>query len=91
MFDDGEYVGHPEQDSRYRAFRENGVDLVLLIGSSGGVPTNDYEALACQREGAKLININPDPSANPWIRADLRLVGGAKYVLSALDLRLSSG
>jgi thiamine pyrophosphate-dependent acetolactate synthase large subunit-like protein len=89
MFDDGEYVGHPEQAARYRAFRRKGVDLVVLIGCSGGVPTNDHEALGCQKEGATLININTDPFANPEIRADILLVGGAKPTLSALDRRLS--
>ncbi|HET6370313.1 MAG TPA: Sir2 family NAD-dependent protein deacetylase [Nitrospiria bacterium] len=89
MFNDGEYVGHPEQDTRYRTFRRNGVDLVFLIGCSGGVPTNDYEALSCQERGAVLVNVNPDPSANPSVRADISLVGGAASVLSALNRRLA--
>lgn len=90
MFNDWEYVGHPEQDAQYSAFRRKGVDLVFLIGSSGAVPTNDYEALSCQQEGATIVNINPDASANPGIRADFMLRGGAQAMLLALNQRLSS-
>jgi hypothetical protein len=34
------------------------------VGSSGSVPTNDYIALDLKNRGAKVININPDPSTN---------------------------
>ena len=37
---------------------------MFLVGSSGAVPTNDYIALELKNRGAKIININPDPSTN---------------------------
>ena len=64
MFGDGEYAGHPEQETNFRNFIQKEVDLVFLVGSSGAVPTNDYIALELKSRGAKIININPDPSTN---------------------------
>jgi NAD-dependent SIR2 family protein deacetylase len=64
MFGDMEYVGHPEQEKNFENFLRKEVDLALLVGSSGAVPTNDYLALELKNRGAKLININPDQSAN---------------------------
>ena len=64
MFGDWDYVGHEEQDRNFSRFLKGGVDLVILVGSSGGVPTNDYMALQFQDQGVPVININLDPSAN---------------------------
>jgi NAD-dependent SIR2 family protein deacetylase len=64
MFGDGEYVGHPEQDQNFQNFAQKEVDLVLLVGSSGAVPTNDYTAKFFMEKGAPVININPDESSN---------------------------
>ena len=70
MFGDWEYVGHPEQEENFERFLRNGVDLVLLVGSSGAVPTNDYLALRLKDRGAPVININPDPSTNAIVGTD---------------------
>ena len=64
MFGDGEYVGHPEQERNFQSFLQEPIDLAVMVGSSGAVPTNDYIALHLQDRGAKVININPDPSTN---------------------------
>ena len=70
MFGDGEYVGHPEQDYYFREFLKKPVDAAVLIGSSGMVPTNDYIALQLKGQGTKIININPDESANAIVRTE---------------------
>ena len=70
MFGDGEYAGHPEQESNFRNFVQKEVDLVFLVGSSGAVPTNDYIALELKNRGAKTININPDPSTNDIVQSE---------------------
>lgn len=64
MFGDGEYAGHPQQEENFRQFIQNPVDVAILIGSSGAVPTNDYIALSLQQQGTKVITINPDTSTN---------------------------
>jgi len=71
MFGDMDYVGHPEQEKNFENFLRKEVDLALLVGSSGAVPTNDYLALELKNRGAKLININPDQSANNIAQADV--------------------
>ena len=70
MFGDGEYAGHPEQETNFRDFIKKEVDLVFLVGSSGSVPTNDYIALELKNRGAKVININPDPSTNDIAKSE---------------------
>ena len=87
MFGDMEYVGHPEQEKNFENFLWTEVDLALLIGSSGAVPTNDYLALELKNRGAKLININPDQSANNIAQAEVFIPlksGDAFSQLSAL-------
>ncbi len=64
MFGDGEYTGHPEQERNFQVFIQRPVDLAILIGSSGAVPTNDYIAYQLLQAGAEVITINPDPGAN---------------------------
>ncbi|NIQ00928.1 MAG: iron dicitrate transport regulator FecR, partial [Nitrospinaceae bacterium] len=64
MFGDWEYTGHPEQEENFNRFLQKPVDLVLLVGSSGTIPTNDFIALRWKDQGTPVININPDPSAN---------------------------
>ena len=71
MFGDMEYVGHPEQEKNFENFLRKEVDLALLVGSSGAVPTNDYLALELKKRGVKLININPDQSANNIAQAEV--------------------
>ena len=70
MFGDGEYVGHAEQDRHFHKFLQEPVDVAVLVGSSGMVPTNDYIALELKGRGTKIININPDPSANAIAQAE---------------------
>ena len=72
MFGDGEYTGHPEQETNFRNFLEDPVvDLAILVGSSGAVPTNDYIALHLQDKGTAVININLDPASNQIVNTDL--------------------
>jgi NAD-dependent SIR2 family protein deacetylase len=70
MFGDGEYVGHRKQEQNFHAFLQTKIDVALLVGSSGMVPTNDYIALQLRRQGAEIININPDPSANAIVESE---------------------
>jgi NAD-dependent SIR2 family protein deacetylase len=85
MFGDMEYIGHPDQEENFRNFIRRGVDLVLLVGSSGAVPTNDYIALQLKNSGAKLININPDPSTNDIAQAEIFLPLKSKEAFVQLD------
>ena len=71
MFGDGEYTGHPEQETNFRKFLEDPIDLAILVGSSGAVPTNDYIALHLQDKGTAVININLDPASNQIVNTDL--------------------
>ncbi len=90
MFGDGEYTGHPEQDDNFSDFLKNPVDLVLLIGSSGAVPTNDYIALQFHQGGASIININLDISANSIVNTPHFLAMKGKDALIQLDEALKS-
>jgi len=71
MFGDGEYTGHPEQEINFKNFLQEPVDLAILVGSSGAVPTNDYIALHLSKKGTVVININPDTSSNQIVNTDL--------------------
>jgi NAD-dependent SIR2 family protein deacetylase len=71
MFGDGEYTGHPEQGINFRNFIQEPVDLAILVGSSGAVPTNDYIALHLMERGTDVININLDASSNQIVNTDL--------------------
>ena len=71
MFGDGEYTGHPEQGINFRNFLQESVDLAILVGSSGAVPTNDYIALHLMEGGTEVININLDASSNQIVNTDL--------------------
>ena len=64
MFGDGEYVGHPDQERNFQHFLGQPIDLAILVGSSGAVPTNDYIAVHLKGRGTDVININPDPTSN---------------------------
>ncbi len=88
MFGDGDYVGHPDQDAAWEAFVSGGVDLALLIGASGAVPTNDRIAATLQRRGCKVVTLNPDPTAGGYLRPDVALHLPAGEALIALDDRL---
>jgi len=85
MFGDFEYTGHPEQDQRFARFFDSPVDLVLLVGSSGAVPTNDYIAAQRQRNGAPVININLDPSANSIVGTEYLLTMKGEEAFVQLD------
>jgi NAD-dependent SIR2 family protein deacetylase len=85
MFGDGEYTGHPEQERNFELFLARPVDLAILIGSSGAVPTNDYIAYQLMRSGASVININPDPSANRIAETEHFIQDTSLNALIALD------
>ena len=89
MFGDAEYVGHPEQDQNFHAFAGNPPDLVLLVGSSGAVPTNDYIALHFKERGAAVININPDSSSNSIVRTEHFLPLKSREAFIKLDNALN--
>ncbi|RMF79970.1 MAG: iron dicitrate transport regulator FecR [Nitrospirae bacterium] len=91
MFGDGDYVGHPEQDRRFAAYLEGGVEVALLIGASGAVPTNDLLAARLQRGGCRVVTINPDPAAGGHLRPDAALHLPASEALARLEQRLASG
>jgi NAD-dependent SIR2 family protein deacetylase len=85
MFGDGEYVGHPEQERNFQNFLQQTIDLAILVGSSGAVPTNDYIALHFQDRGARVININPDPSTNSIVGTEYFLPMTSKAAFIKLD------
>ena len=85
MFGDGEYTGHPEQEKNFRQFLQQPVDLAVLIGSSGAVPTNDYIALQLMDAGAEVININPDVSANSIVGTENFIPLTSRKALINLD------
>jgi len=85
MFGDGEYVGHPEQERSFQRFLQQPIDLAILVGSSGAVPTNDYIALHLKDRGTKVININPDPAANAIVGAETFLTMTSKAAFIQLD------
>ncbi len=89
MFGDSDYVGHPEQESNFRTFLQSGVDLVFLVGSSGGVPTNDYIALQFKNGNVPVININLDPSANSIVQTEYLITMKGKEAFEQLDHILS--
>ena len=90
MFGDGEYTGHPEQEDNFSDFLRKPVDLVLLIGSSGAVPTNDYIALQFNQGGAPIININLDISANSIVNTRHFLAMKGQEALVQLDEAVQS-
>ncbi len=90
MFGDGEYTGHPEQERNFQAFARRAVDLVILVGSSGAVPTNDYLAKEFMRAGAETLNINLDPSANAIVGTEYFLPLKGKEAFERLDEALQT-
>lgn len=90
MFGDGEYTGHPEQEMQFHQFLQMPVDTALLIGSSGAVPTNDYIAYGLMNRGAKVITINPDPSANRIAETEYFLPMKSMEALVQLDQALEA-
>tara|TARA_B100000953_G_scaffold250795_1_gene213475 strand:+ start:190 stop:459 length:270 start_codon:yes stop_codon:yes gene_type:complete len=89
MFGDMEYVGHPEQEKSFQNFLRKEVDLALLVGSSGAVPTNDYLALELKNRGTKIININPDQSANNIAQVESFIPLKSRDAFSQLDELIS--
>ena len=85
MFGDGEYVGHPEQERNFQSFLQQPIDLAILVGSSGAVPTNDYIALHLKDRGGKVININPDPATNSIVGTEYFLPMTSEAAFIALD------
>jgi len=85
MFGDGEYVGHPEQERNFQNFLQQPIDLAILVGSSGAVPTNDYIALHLQDRGTQVLNINPDPSTNSIVGTEYFLPMTSEAAFIALD------
>ena len=90
MFEDGEYTGHPEQEKNFNHFLQEPPDLVILVGSSGAVPTNDYIALHFMERGTPVININLDPSSNHIVNTDCFIEMKGKEAFLQLD-RISWG
>jgi len=90
MFGDGEYSGHPEQEGSFKRFLQEPVDLTILVGSSGAVPTNDYIALHFMERGVPVININLDPSSNRIVNTDYFLAMKGKEAFMELD-RITGG
>lgn len=85
MFGDGEYVGHQDQEIHFQTFIRNPVDVAILVGSSGAVPTNDFIALQLMQQGTKIITINPDPSANNIARTQHFLLLKSLEAFAELD------
>jgi len=85
MFGDWDYVGHSRQDENFSRFLKGGVDLVILVGSSGGVPTNDYIALQFKDRGVPVININLDAGANALVGTPHLLVMKGREAFQRLN------
>lgn len=88
MFGDWDYVGHSRQDDNFSRFTQGPVDLVILVGSSGGVPTNDYIALQYKEARVPVININLDPAANSIVQTEYLLTLKGKDAFEQLDAAL---
>lgn len=88
MFGDWDYVGHSEQEENFMRFGREAVDLVILVGSSGGVPTNDYIALQYKQARIPVININLDPAANGIVNTKYLLTMKGKEAFESLDAHL---
>lgn len=84
MFGDFDYVEHAYQLNNFKDFlnRSNLPDVVMLIGSSGTVPTNDFLAQRLQTAGSKVITINPDEDALRVCKPDVFIKAGAKDTLT---------
>ena len=63
-------------------FLREPVDIVLVVGCSGGVSLAPSIAAAAKRQGATVIEVNPSPSGH--FDADVSIVAGAE-VLPTLD------
>ena len=61
------------------------LDLAILTGSSGAVPTNDYIALHFMERGIPVININLDPSSNHIVNTEYFLEMKGKEAFMELD------
>ena len=90
MFDDGDYIGHPEQEESFKRFVQEPIDLAVMVGSAGAVPTNDYIALHFMERGTPVININLDPSSNRIVNTDLFIEMKGQEAFIELD-RISFG
>ncbi|MFQ5560602.1 MAG: NAD-dependent deacetylase [Nitrospinota bacterium] len=89
MFNDFEYIQNTVQDRNYNEFISKKIDMVFLIGSSGTVPTNDYIAKSFKSSGAKVVNINPDPSSDKIAESDFFLQMKSLEALQEIDSQLS--
>lgn len=87
LFDDPDYVDRPEQDDAFQQFlADSPPGVVLLIGSSGRVPTNDLVAESVQGGyRAKVICINPDRQCRGAKFADVMVPMGALAGLTAIE------
>ena len=85
MFGDGEYTGHPEQEKNFKRFLQDFPDLIILVGSSGAVPTNDYIALHFKERGTPVININLDPTSNRIVNTEYFIEMKGKDAFLRLD------
>ncbi|MGE0713048.1 MAG: NAD-dependent deacetylase [Planctomycetota bacterium] len=88
LFADLDYVGNlPAEDAR-RAFHEAGPDVFLVVGESGAIPTQAYDARTLrERWGTFVIDVNPDPRNKAGRLADLQVPLGAEDALVALAAR----
>lgn len=69
-------------------FVRGGVDVLLIVGCSGGVSVVDEAVRACRHAGAcMVVEINPPPSGG-W-EADVSIKVSAGEGLEALDGRLA--
>lgn len=85
MFDDEWYVSNCEQMRNMAAFEAEPIDTVLLIGSDCGVPTNVLRAAAYQKQGSKVICINPSVDCcGGFMKPDVHLAVGARDGLRAI-------
>lgn len=86
MWGDSDYLGHPIQDDNFTRFLTEVTtpQVVVLVGSSAAVPTNDYLAARLQRQGSIVITINPDCAALEVCRPDLYLPRKAAHAFEEL-------
>ncbi len=86
MFYDAAYIHNLEQQSQLTAFGTKNIDTVILIGSDVGVPTNVSYAADYQREGSKVICINPNPNCNgDYLTPDVHIKKSAKEALIEIE------
>ncbi|MGE4266989.1 MAG: NAD-dependent deacetylase [Deferribacterales bacterium] len=92
MFNDREYIDNDVQLNHFENFLEkhDRIDLILLVGSSSQIPTNDYIAKRLKQYGSRVVTINPDPSSARVCSPDIFIKERSLPAFEAIEKILNS-